>query len=534
MKQTMAIALSPHYKSVSEKTSSSETHRSMQLVIVGVQPDTCATSSQYQKTRVQACTHTTSTPYRKSRTWPDSPLPLGTGNLIKRRLLDAKISHTEYLELNPRTQPGSIAPFDWSRNTRTYVSIPLGSENLGWNLTQASLPPDNENLIATTLMPPFPGKRLPFPRNRKPRSQPVHASLPFETENLGRNMRPIASISKTYIQPGTYVHSPSRQINLGRNSAKSSSPLDFENLRRKLVHASFPFEIENIGGNMPHAALPLETEKLGRNLVHVSIHLETEFKVVTRNQGRKVISIGYVDNRCETSPPELPFFARCLCLNITVFSCTLTGVNFFSCNGGFPGGGGHKQDLAPTQKHRGNRCSVETNKYSVAAKAFAIDKNDTIKVQVNGIFVASCNPQNNTAEMRKPELKDLFGISITPTSPPAQDDDQQASIRLTMLNKEDETVPKTNGLVISNVNAPNAVEVLSNGTALVKVEDVSDGNALGEVEDVSDGNAHSEVEDVSDGNALGKVEDVSDDNAHSACVDELNGDADSADPDETH
>ncbi|XP_052787525.1 uncharacterized protein LOC128222522 [Mya arenaria] len=43
-----------------------------------------------------------------------------------------------------------------------------------------------------------------------------------------------------------------------------------------------------------------------------------------RNQGRKVISIGYVDNRCETSPPELPFFARCLCLNITVFSCTLT------------------------------------------------------------------------------------------------------------------------------------------------------------------------------------------------------------------
>ncbi|XP_052787594.1 uncharacterized protein LOC128222560 isoform X2 [Mya arenaria] len=43
-----------------------------------------------------------------------------------------------------------------------------------------------------------------------------------------------------------------------------------------------------------------------------------------RNKGRKVISIGYVNNSCETSPPELPFSAKCLCLNITVYSCTLT------------------------------------------------------------------------------------------------------------------------------------------------------------------------------------------------------------------
>ncbi|XP_052785635.1 uncharacterized protein LOC128221194 isoform X2 [Mya arenaria] len=43
-----------------------------------------------------------------------------------------------------------------------------------------------------------------------------------------------------------------------------------------------------------------------------------------RNQGPKTISIGYVNNRCETSPPELPFSAKCLCLNITVFSCMLT------------------------------------------------------------------------------------------------------------------------------------------------------------------------------------------------------------------
>ncbi|XP_052785975.1 uncharacterized protein LOC128221403 [Mya arenaria] len=42
-----------------------------------------------------------------------------------------------------------------------------------------------------------------------------------------------------------------------------------------------------------------------------------------RNQGRKVISVGHVNNTCETSPPELPFSAKCLCLNSTVFSCTL-------------------------------------------------------------------------------------------------------------------------------------------------------------------------------------------------------------------
>ncbi|WAR29163.1 hypothetical protein MAR_002731, partial [Mya arenaria] len=76
-----------------------------------------------------------------------------------------------------------------------------------------------------------------------------------------------------------------------------------------------------------------------------------------RNQGRKVISIGYVNDSCETSPPELPFSAKCLCLNITVYTCTLT---------------------------------------------------------VNGTFVASCNHRNRTAELSEPEFKELFGISITP------------------------------------------------------------------------------------------------------------------------
>ncbi|WAR29134.1 hypothetical protein MAR_002702 [Mya arenaria] len=39
-----------------------------------------------------------------------------------------------------------------------------------------------------------------------------------------------------------------------------------------------------------------------------------------RNQGRKVISIGYVHGLCETSPPELPFSAECRCLDITLSS----------------------------------------------------------------------------------------------------------------------------------------------------------------------------------------------------------------------
>ncbi|XP_052787376.1 uncharacterized protein LOC128222427 [Mya arenaria] len=43
-----------------------------------------------------------------------------------------------------------------------------------------------------------------------------------------------------------------------------------------------------------------------------------------RNQGRKVISIGYVHGLCETSPPELPFSAECRCLDITLYTCTLT------------------------------------------------------------------------------------------------------------------------------------------------------------------------------------------------------------------
>ncbi|WAR29172.1 hypothetical protein MAR_002740 [Mya arenaria] len=43
-----------------------------------------------------------------------------------------------------------------------------------------------------------------------------------------------------------------------------------------------------------------------------------------RNQGRMVISIGYVNGICKTSPPELPFSTECRCLNITVYTCTLT------------------------------------------------------------------------------------------------------------------------------------------------------------------------------------------------------------------
>ncbi|XP_052787454.1 uncharacterized protein LOC128222477 [Mya arenaria] len=61
-----------------------------------------------------------------------------------------------------------------------------------------------------------------------------------------------------------------------------------------------------------------------------------------------------------------------------------------------------------------NRCFVETDKDSVAAKSLIMDKNDTINVQVNGTFVASCNHRNRTAELSEPEFKELFGISITP------------------------------------------------------------------------------------------------------------------------
>ncbi|XP_052785972.1 uncharacterized protein LOC128221401 [Mya arenaria] len=42
-----------------------------------------------------------------------------------------------------------------------------------------------------------------------------------------------------------------------------------------------------------------------------------------RNQGRMVISIGYVNGICKTSPPELPFSTECRCLNITMYTCTL-------------------------------------------------------------------------------------------------------------------------------------------------------------------------------------------------------------------
>ncbi|XP_052787596.1 uncharacterized protein LOC128222562 isoform X1 [Mya arenaria] len=189
-----------------------------------------------------------------------------------------------------------------------------------------------------------------------------------------------------------------------------------------------------------------------------------------RNQGRKVISIGNVGTRCETSPPELPFSAICLCLNTTVFSCTLTvelsmhngdewecsfadnelsiKSNEIRISGSNPSrtGTGRRPDRqlnaptsdkssarsmlvlsGPISRHRMPRasqqlqktvkghvmCSVEVNNSPVEILVSSNAKRDILNVYFGDIYVGNCDTVFKKTEIEATKYKQQFNLSIT-------------------------------------------------------------------------------------------------------------------------
>ncbi|XP_052787598.1 uncharacterized protein LOC128222562 isoform X3 [Mya arenaria] len=150
-----------------------------------------------------------------------------------------------------------------------------------------------------------------------------------------------------------------------------------------------------------------------------------------RNQGRKVISIGNVGTRCETSPPELPFSAICLCLNTTVFSCTLTGRRpDRQLNAPTSDKSSARSMLVlsgPISRHRMPRasqqlqktvkghvmCSVEVNNSPVEILVSSNAKRDILNVYFGDIYVGNCDTVFKKTEIEATKYKQQFNLSIT-------------------------------------------------------------------------------------------------------------------------